>query len=170
MPERELVIKAKNGDAQAFCALYSEYKDRLYRYAVYRLGNADDAQDAVSDCVLCAYEQIKSLKNPDAFNSWIFRILYCSCCAMINEQIKQRSADPLESHYELADKSSGSHIEQSELRFALGMLTDEERDIVLLSVLGGLKSREIAKISGLTSGSVRSKLSRSLSKMRKSME
>ena len=53
-----------------------------------------------------------------------------------------------------------------ELSEALAQLSDDEREIVLLSAAAGLTSSEISTITGLTSGSVRSKLSRSLSKMR----
>ena len=53
-----------------------------------------------------------------------------------------------------------------ELTEALAQLDEEERSIVLLSVLGGLTSREISEITSLTPGAVRSKLSRSLAKMR----
>ena len=52
MDEKLLVKKAKSGDKTAFSSLYRLYKDKLYRYAFYRLGNSDDAQDAVSDAVL----------------------------------------------------------------------------------------------------------------------
>ena len=57
-----------------------------------------------------------------------------------------------------------------ELREALDQLKADEREIVLMSVVAGLKSREIATVFGMTAGSVRSKLSRSLSKMRKFLE
>ena len=53
-----------------------------------------------------------------------------------------------------------------ELAEALAQLRDEERDIVLLSIIGGLNSTEIASLTDLAPGSVRSKLSRSLAKMR----
>lgn len=170
MADKELIIKAKNGDTDAFCLLYGEYKDRLFRYAYYKLGNYEDAEDAVSSCVLSAFEQIKTLKRPEAFNAWIFRILFCACSSQIKEQIERRSRSEAAENL-LPDTESGErHIERSELKFALEKLTEEERDIVLLSVLGGLKSREIAKISSLTSGSVRSKLRRSLAKMREYLE
>ncbi len=56
-----------------------------------------------------------------------------------------------------------TELENRRLRF----LNDEEREIVLLSVVAaGFKSKEIARISGLTAGSVRSKLSRSLAKLK----
>ena len=47
MDEKELVIRAKSGDKEAFAALYGLYSDRLYRYAFYRLQNESDAEDAV---------------------------------------------------------------------------------------------------------------------------
>ena len=73
MREKELVVKAKAGDAKAFTELYGLYKKKLYSYAFYRLGNAADAEDAVSDCVLSAFEQINKLKKAEAFSYWILR-------------------------------------------------------------------------------------------------
>ena len=113
MRESDLVKMAKSGDKEAFCRLYSLYKDRLYRYAYYRLGNYDDAQDAV---------------------------------------------------FTIMDES------KTELAQALDILSSDEKEIVLLSVVGGFTSKEISKITGLTAGSVRSKLSRSLAKMRNYLE
>ena len=58
MNEKELVSMAKNGDINAFCTLYGKYKNKLYSYAYYRLANREDAEDAVQNCVLTAFEQI----------------------------------------------------------------------------------------------------------------
>ncbi len=55
MKENKPVKKAQKGDSDAFCELYNLYKNRLYKYAYYRLSNANDAEDAVMDCVLSAY-------------------------------------------------------------------------------------------------------------------
>ena len=52
------------------------------------------------------------------------------------------------------------------LKEALAALDEKEREIVLLSYVSGLKSREIADITGMSAGAVRSSLSRSLQKMR----
>lgn len=67
MKESELVKKAQRGDSDAFCELYNLYKNRLYKYAYYRLSNANDAEDAVMDCVLSAYSQIHKLKKQTLF-------------------------------------------------------------------------------------------------------
>ena len=47
---------AAAGSKEAFCELYGKYRDKLYRYALYRLGDPSDAEDAVSECVLAAWQ------------------------------------------------------------------------------------------------------------------
>ena len=170
MDEKNLILKAQAGDKDAFCALYSIYKDRLYRYAFYKLGNAQDAEDAVSDCVLSAFIQIGSLKKAEAFPAWIFRILYCSCTALTKKQIQLRKSENIDDMENILVGGFDNTIEKTELQQALGILKDNERDIVLLSVVGGFSSREVGKMVDMTSGSVRSNLSRSLKKMKDYLE
>ncbi|MGN1134385.1 MAG: RNA polymerase sigma factor [Oscillospiraceae bacterium] len=170
MSERQLIIKARSGEKEAFCRLYDIYKERLYRYAFYRLGNEDDAKDAVSDCIISAYQQIASLKKSDAFSSWIFRILSCCCIRYINNQAVSRHTVTLDYIANTYYADCINTENKTDVLQALEQLNDDEKDIVLLSVLSGLKSREIAEIKGMTAGSVRSKLSRSLEKMRTFLE
>lgn len=170
MEEKQLIKLAKAGDSDAFCALYSLYKDRLYRYAYYRLSDCSDAEDAVSECVLCAFEQIKNLKNEKAFSAWLFRILYCSCVSIIKKQSASKMEKELTSAEHELSVSFDCVVQKTELQFALDNLRDDEREIVLLSVVAGFKSGEIAKIMDMTAGSVRSKLSRSLKKMKNDLE
>ena len=165
IPEIRLVRGAKSGSKEDFCALYGLYKDRLYRYALYRLGDATDAEDAVSECVMAAWKDIRSLRDDHAFSAWIFRILHNICAGMIRKKIESREA--LEKAAEsLPLVSDAGASKSAELADALSRLTDEEREIILLSVVSGLTSKEISGITGITPGSCRSKLSRSLAKMR----
>ncbi len=165
MDEKQLVINAKNGDMDAFCTLYSQYKDRLYRYAYYRTGVPEDAEDAVMDCVLSAFRQIGNIRKPEAFSAWLFTVLRASCNAVVKRQAKSRNTVDLS---EVSDTFivADDCAEKTELRRALDSLKEDEKEIVLLSVISGFSSKEIAKITDLTAGAVRSKLSRSLSKMR----
>ena len=170
MNEKEIVVRAKEGDRDAFSELYGMYKDKLYRYAFYRLGNEDDAQDAVSDCVVSAYRQIDKLKKAEAFSSWLFRILYCACNAQIKARMQRRKMADINDMSETLTCDLENTIDKTELQEALSILKDDEKEIVLLSVVSGLSSKEIAEMTDLTSGSVRSKLSRSLKKMRDYLE
>ena len=166
MDEKFLAKKAKSGDKEAFAGLYMLYKDKLYRYAYYKIGSEQDAMDAVSDCICEAYKYIKTLNNPNSFQPWVFRILYRSCSRFINEQVRLREQTEL---YE----NTASYTEdfsKPELSEALALLSEEEKDIVLLSTVAGYNSKEIAKILGFKPNTVRSKLSRSLKKMREFLE
>ena len=163
--DEKLINQAIAGSKEAFCSLYGIYKDRLYRYALYRLGDPDEAEDAVSECVLAAWQGIGSLRNSKAFGSWIFRILSNCCASRIREVIGTR--ENLGRIYDAGTHSvSAPPSLPVELTEALSQLNEEERNIVLFSVIGGLSSTEISAMTGLTPGSVRSKLSRSLAKMR----
>ena len=58
--QRQLIKKAKLGDTKAFSQLYAEiYKD-LYRFALYMTKHTQDAEDAVSEAVISAYENIRT--------------------------------------------------------------------------------------------------------------
>ena len=161
----KLVNEAIAGSKEAFCSLYGEYKDRLYRYALYRLGDPTEAEDAVSECVLAAWQSIGSLRSGKAFGSWIFRILSNCCASRIKEMIGAR--ENLERIYDAGPGGvSSSPSLPVELAEALSQLNEEERDIVLFSAVGGFSSTEIASLTGLSPGGVRSKLSRSMAKMR----
>ena len=167
--EISLVREAQGGSKEAFCELYDLYKDKLYRYALYKLGCPEDAEDAVSECVLAAWQSLPQLRNEAAFGSWIFRILHNCCVRHISEAVSMR--ENMQSIYESGHASGSAdgpeHTQMSaELNEALAILSENERSIVLLSVIGGLSSRDISDITALTPGSVRSSLSRSLAKMR----
>jgi len=167
MDERLIVRQATEGDKNAFAHLYTMYKDPLYRYAYFRLGSAEDAEDAVSMCIVAAYENIYSLRSEKAFKSWIFRILHRCCCAKVKEQSEAayRAAEE-----ELVTVAADSDRLSPELSEAFSVLSDEDRDIVLLAVIAGYNSREIGSMMSLKPATVRSRLSRGLAKMRTFLE
>ena len=168
--EIKLAEQARSGSKEAFCELYGMYKDSLYRYALYRLGDPDDAEDAVSECVLAAWQGIRQLRNTSAFGAWIFRILRNCCSRNIKSIISLR--ENMQKLYDSGADASALAAGPAdpsaaiELAEALSQLTEDEREVVLLSAVCGLTSREISGITGLTAGASRSKLSRSLAKMR----
>lgn len=68
MDERLLVKRAKRGDTAAFAELYGTIYKRLYQFALYTLGNTQDAEDVVSAAVMEAFENIGKLRKEDAFS------------------------------------------------------------------------------------------------------
>ena len=164
MDEKALVKQAVKGDKNAFAQLYMLYRDRLYRYAYFKLGDPDDAQDAASECITAAFRNISSLKNEKTFEAWIFRILYRCCCALIRRRMIERENKSADTREQAV--SFENNILAAELKEALAQLDETDRDIVLLSAEAGFNSREIGDMLGMKPSTVRSRLSRSLSKMK----
>ena len=173
MEERILVKQAQMGDREAFCKLYGLYKDRYYRYAFYRLQHAADAEDAVSECVLALWKQLPGLREPDAFPVWSYRILSACCAKQIRSQINRRQETDTDG-ISVRGLEELRHEEHTDthliLEEALSRIGEKEREIVLLSAVSGLTSAQIADITGLTPGAVRSSLSRSFKKLRTLLE
>ena len=145
-----------------FLDLYGKvYKD-LYRLAFYYLGNPQDAEDAVSEAVLKAYEKFDTLRSEEAFRGWIFAILV-NCC---KTQWRKRSLHTMAELKEEPSYSPGLD-DRVLAEHMLACLSEEERRIVVLSVFGGYKGEEIAGILGRKHSTIRSKYRRALKKLEK---
>lgn len=156
-----LVERARSGDPQAFSSLYGEVYEDLYRYALYLLGSREDAEDMVQETVLAAYAGISRLKDPEAFRGWIFKILSNKCRrhrgtyltrpGELTGEIPDPGPDPTDALY---------------LKEAMESLSEEERMIIGLHVIGGCSSREIGAMLGMKDATVRSREYRALLRLR----
>lgn len=145
---------------EQFLELYEPvYKD-MYRLAYYYLGNAQDAEDVVGETVLKAYEKFASLRKKEAFKSWIFTILVNQCMTFLRKKTIKGTSELIE------EPSFESNMEDKAVaEELLSVLSEEERQIVVLSVFGGYKGEEIAKILHIKHSTVRTKYRRALKKM-----
>lgn len=162
------VQKARDGDAEAFAELYSlVYKD-LYRIAIVNLKNQHDASDVVSDTVLEAYTSIRKLRDEKAFKAWIVKILTVKIKNKQKDYIKrnnyQQELDVLDSVEQ--EKAVEINYNGLELMEEFRRLNEEERLVLSLSVVSGYKSEEIAKITGSSANTVRSKVARAKIKLK----
>ena len=143
------------------------YRD-LYRFALYTLGNPQDAEDVVSDAVVDAYQSYGKLRNQEAFRAWIFKILTAKCKRKLKEYVN-KTVELEESG--LAQEDREWTVEESQdVRDAFFTLSEEERLIISMSVFGGYNSKEIGKSLLIRDTTVRSKVSRAFDKMQKVLE
>ncbi len=164
---KALVGKACQGDAQAFGELYSMYSTELYKYACCILGSQQLAQDAVQEAVLCAFREISGLRNEDAFKFWLFKILSNVCKKQFS---KKTEIYALGEDEDIPDTCYDGFELSTELRMAVETLDVEERTVLLLSSVNGYKSREIASALNCSAATVRSKLARTLKKLRNELD
>ncbi|HIX63667.1 MAG TPA: sigma-70 family RNA polymerase sigma factor [Candidatus Mediterraneibacter colneyensis] len=167
--EQELIRRARRGDVKAFARLYSEiYKD-LYRFALCVLRHPQEAEDAVSETVAAAYENISKLKKEGSFRSWMFTILSNQCRKSLAQNRREISSDNAQAYARETCGSEPDYAQQQDVRRAFEELDEEERMIVSFSVFGGYKSDEIAFMLKKNAATVRSRKSRALEKMRVSL-
>ena len=123
----ELVLKNENG---------------LYRLSMSILKNYADAQDAVHDAILIAFEKRDALKNPDAFGPWLFRILVRVCYKELRR--KRRFADIGDTFPDVPSRDNPyADVEMGAL---LDSLPVKIRTTVLLHYVEGYSVKEVAQI------------------------
>lgn len=162
---KKYIQQAKQGDAAAFARLYEEIYQDLYRFALYTLKNNHDAEDLVSETVMDAWAQIRTLRNDDSFKAWIFRILSNKC----RQRFKEYYCRTEELTEEIC-KEESDPAEVLDVRQAFGTLEEEDRMILSLHLFGGYSSREIGEHLQMSDNTVRSRQKRALDKMRGILE
>lgn len=165
----EDVLLSRQGDKEAFGRLYASVAEDLYRFALYTLGNPQDAEDAVSETFIEAWKGIKGLRDENSFKPWIMRIVSIRCKRKISGYIKGRNEVDIDDAGDLSTGDDG-HTQRTEVMAALDRLAVQERQIVLLSVVQGYTTKEIASILSCPQGTVSSKLHRSLKKLKTMLE
>lgn len=160
---KKLVLQAISGDRYSFGNLYEMYYADMYHFALSMCKNSYDAQDAVQETVLSVWKSISHIKNPEKFKSYLFSSLSNTCKKKVSSQ---NSAVEFEDTCYIDSKMEFS----VPVREALSKLSETERQIVVLSIVAGFKSREIAEILKIPANTVRTKQRRTLEKMRKELE
>src|SRR6187455_3830043 len=89
--QRDLVEQAKRGDHDAFETLTADAFDRLYAVARRILRDPDRTDDAVQECLVRAWRDMRGLRDPDRFDAWLYRLLVNACR---DELRKQRRRGP----------------------------------------------------------------------------
>ena len=154
-----------------FVSRYEKIYPKMYRTAYYYLQNRQEAEDAVADAVLTAYEKQEQLKDTEKFEQWMMRILVNRCKKRMKTWFKKE--EPMDSFLDSAHKGALQDMDLAEVsavKQVFWELKEEERFIVALSVLGGYTSEEIAYILHKNHSTVRSKYRRALQKMREKLE
>lgn len=149
------IIKAKNGDNEAFLELINENKLNVYRVARGILSNEHDIEDAIQNTIIKAYEKINTLKKNEFFRTWLVRILINECNEIIRKN--KRIVSINESNHE---EKYNDYYENIDLTNAINSLSEELRVTTVLFYFEDMSIKDIALILNIPNGTVRSRLSR----------
>ena len=132
----------------------------LFRVAFAILRNRTDCEDAAQNAVLKAYRHLSSLKQRGYFKTWLISILKNECFDMLR---RRRPTLNVEEQGELSYEMA---VPDLDLNRAFDALSPEERLTITLYYYEGYDTREIAQLTEVSEGTVRSRLSRARSSLR----
>lgn len=163
MTQNELIVKAQQGDDDAFYLSISEHTTQLYRIAYSYLNNEHDSLEAIQETTFRAYQNIKQVKSPTYFKTWLIRILINYC---IDTQ-KKSSRNQLPAH-QIHQASEITTINETkiEIEEALTRLDHRYRQIILLKYFEDLTIGDIALILHRPEGTIKTWLHHALKQLR----
>ncbi len=170
--QRDLVLRARNGDHDAFTALATDAFDRLHRTARLILRSDELAADAVQEALVAAWLHIRAVRDPDRFDAWLHRLLVHAC---YREARRVKHREIVEIHMTTPDTSgSGDAQEQTAVRDQLERgfrrLTPEQRAVLVIHHYVGLPDADAALVLDLALGTFKSRLNRASAALRAALE
>jgi RNA polymerase sigma-70 factor, ECF subfamily len=175
--EKTLIEAAQAGDLAAFNELVLAYQDQAYNVAYRLLNNAESAADAVQESFFKVYRRIEQYRG-GSFRAWLLRIVTNTCYDTLRVS-KRHYASRLDSETlppdrdrRLSDLRSSPHDHavrrelNSLLIRAIMQLPPGQRTVLVMCDIEGFEYHEVADMTGLALGTVKSRLSRARTKVR----
>ncbi len=168
-----LVERAQSGDRDALGAIYDRLAGRVYRFALFRVGSAADAEDLMQRTFLKMIEALPHYRQRGLpFEAWFFRLARNT---VIDHLRARRTHQPLETvsdvhSPELSPEASAElAVEFRRLEEALRQLTPIQQEVIGYRFMAGLSAREIGQVIGKREGSVRALQFRAVETLRRSL-
>ncbi len=179
--DERLVELALDGDEQAFGTLVRRYQRRLTAFLSQLVGDVELARELTQEAFVRAWSALARFDPRYRFSTWLFRIAHnLGIDHLRRRRLKTVSlyrtdseGDEMEVVVADIDKDPLGHLENralaSELREVIDGLRPEYRELVLLRHFGGLSYQEIADFKGMPLGTVKNKLFRAHSVLRRAL-
>ena len=167
MDQRDLVIRAKGGDHDAFTTLAAVAIARLDAAARLILRDGELARDAVQEALIRAWRDLPGLRDPDKFDAWLHRLIVNACLDLL----RRRKRRPMEVELMAIDTPAASDMSarlavQEQIDDALSRLDPNHRAVVALFYLLDMPLTEVAASLGIPLGTAKSRLHYGLAAMR----
>ena len=167
---QQLLIHIAGGEREALAELYQRTRSAVYGLALSYLKNAHDAQDLTQDVYVQVWDRAEQYRLTGSPMGWLLAVCRNLCLTRLRREERHAALSEEEWDAIPARECGLDADERALLQGALASLTDEERRVVLLHAVTGLKHREIAALLELPLPTVLSKYHRALKKMRSFLE
>ncbi len=168
--EQQAIAAVKKGDAGSYDYLVSKYMKRVVSIAWGIVRNADDAEDLAQEAFVKAFQTIERFKPGEPFGPWIYRIVTNLALDVLKHRQRFRHEELTDSHpaerATSADLPAVSNELARRIDAAIESLPEMQRVVARLYLVEYFEHAEIAAMTGLTEGTVRSHLSLARAKLR----
>ena len=164
--DRKVIERVLKGDKEAFNLLIRRWEKPIYSFIVRMIGDRDEGMDICQDCFMKAYRELRTLKDPDRFSAWLYRIAHNACLSRLRKSYGKKWV-------ELDSDAESPHVPAENrlaVEKALRQLPEDQREVVILKVFQGLKFGEISAIQDAPVSTVKSRLYMAFEKLRSILE
>jgi RNA polymerase sigma-70 factor (ECF subfamily) len=182
LSDEELVAASLDGNQAAFGALVRRYQRRLTAFLGQLVGDMEVARELSQESFIRAWGALDRFDPQYRFSTWLFRIAHNLGIDQLRRRrlhtvsLVRQDAEGEEVELAVIDSSKDplGHFENRELaeamRVAIGALRSEYRELVLLRHFAGLSYQDIAELKGMPLGTVKNKLFRAHSVLRRALQ
>ncbi|WP_322925245.1 RNA polymerase sigma factor [Paenibacillus campi] len=154
---KPILEKVKQGEKQAYALIIEQFQKPIFLYCYYMLRNQQEAEDTAQETFLKAYKYLDRFAYTHSFSSWLYKIAQ-NCCMDV---LKKRKKDSqLLSLYQTEQSGQSERSTANDVYECLDMLTEEEKQIILLRSLEEYSYDEIAYILNIRAATVRKRYER----------
>jgi len=165
--DKELVIRAADGDRDAYCQLALRYRQRLLRVAYGVVGSTEDAEDVVQASLIKVWQKLPLLADRQSFRTWVYRIIVNTALDYLRRQRPRVSLADVEPS---SPDKAALHLEREEtvrrVRLGIGQLPPNARATLILREYEQLSYKEISAILRIPIGTVMSRLNYARKRLR----
>ncbi|MNW29119.1 ECF RNA polymerase sigma factor SigW [compost metagenome] len=169
----EIVARVQRGESEQFAHIVDIYQQQLFRYCCRLLGNQQDAEDAVQDIMVKAYQSIRRYKATVSFSAWLYRIAGNHCLNLLR---RRRVYSQVLQFFRAEPATAGPEEELASqwysypLEKALAQLTLQERNILVLRALEQRSYEEMSEILNVSANALAKRMRKIKLKVRTAME
>jgi RNA polymerase sigma-70 factor (ECF subfamily) len=161
--DADLIRQAARGGVEAYNLLVSRWEKRVYNYLLRIIGNREDALDLAQDVFLKAYQNLRKLDDPGRFAPWLYRIAHNEAYSMFRKRRPETDVEEVQPEATGTGIAvGGTSVFPIELSLAvesaLGRLSPEQRESVVLKIYQGFKFEEMAEILSCPVSTIKSRL------------
>lgn len=187
LTDDELVDGYLNGDISSFNQILGRYQARLFGYIYHYIGNRQEAEDIFQETFYRVIGNLKFYKKKGYFKAWLFRIAFNICIDHLRKKRKIRilsmnqqfSNDESEEvsleNMVVSDAPSPAEIAndkeaQKLLREMIGVLSNEQKEVLFLRIYAGLSFKEISQVLGCSINTVLARMQYALKHLRNTLK